>query len=85
MKLCRVIPYLNTIYKYVNHVTNPRVLLTSAFFSGNQQFLLYQEIDCILIFNFYFLFNFFLVFNGFSNKHGSSFDDVCKIDCSSPS
>ena len=54
--------------------------IQSAFFTRNQQILLYQEITIQIVFwciisN---SFNFFLVLKGFFNKHGCNFDDVSK-------
>ena len=42
-----ILPYLEKVLPYINNVKHPspRVLLTSAFFTGNQQSLLYQEIQ----------------------------------------
>ena len=63
------------------------ILLTSAFFTRNQQIFVYQEIQIYIafwcaIFN---SFNFFWVFKDFFNKRGYNFDDVSKNGYSKPS
>ena len=40
-----VVPYLKKIKKYMNHIAHPWLLLTSPFFTGNLQILLYQKIQ----------------------------------------
>ena len=46
MKLGTVIPYLKKIQKYMNHVTQPlKYADINIFLTGNQQILLYQEIQ----------------------------------------
>ena len=53
--LATVIPYPKKIQKYINHVTYPSVLLTSAFYhhkSANFAMSRNAEVDCVLIYNF---------------------------------
>ena len=73
--------------KCINTRHTPWILLTSAFFTKNQQIFVYQEIQIYIafwcaIFN---SFNFFWVLKDFFNKHGYNFDDVSKNGYSKPS
>ena len=45
MKLGTVIPHLKKIQKFINHVTHPLSSADITIFTGNQQLLLYQEIQ----------------------------------------
>ena len=81
MKLGRVIPYLKKIQKiYQSRDTVPGFCWHQHFFTGNQQILLYQEIQIQIAFwsiisN---SFNFSWVFKYFLNKPGHNFYDVTK-------
>ena len=80
MILGTVIPYLKKIQKiYESHDTPPKFCWHQHFFTGNQQILLFKEIQIYIafwyiIFN---LFNFSWVFGDFFNKP-YNFDDVSK-------
>ena len=80
-KLCTVIPYLKKIQKlYKSRDTSPEFCWNQHFFTGNQQILLYQEIQIYIAFWYiiYNSFNFSWVFEDFFNKPGYNFDDVSK-------
>ena len=81
MKLGTVIPYLKKIQKiYESHDTPPELYWLQHFFTGNQQILIYQEIQIYIAF-WYIIsssFNFFWVFKGFFNKSGYNVDDIRK-------
>ena len=79
MKLGTVIPYLKKIKKmYESRDTPFEFCWHKHFLTGNQQILLYTDIDCILIHDFW-------VFKYFFNKPGYNFDDVSKNSYPRPS
>ena len=82
MKPGTVIPYLKKIQKtYESRDTPPKFCWHQRFFTGNQQILLYHEIQiwigfwCIISNSF----NFSSVFEDFFKKPVYNFDDVSKI------
>ena len=88
MKLGTVIPYLKKIQKiYESRDTPPEFCWQQHFFIGNQQILLYQEIQiniafwCIISNSF----NFSWIFEYFFNKPGYNLDDVRKNGYPRPS
>ena len=87
-KLGTVIPYLKKIQKiYESRDTPPDSCWHQHFFTGNQQILLYQEIQIQIAF-WYIIsnsFNFSWVFKDFFNKPGYNFDDVSKNGYPRPS
>ena len=88
VKLDTLIPYLRRIQKLYESRDIPLGFCwLQYFFTGNQQILLYQEIQ--IQFPFRFIISnsskFFLVFQYFLNKHGHNFDDVSKNCYSRPS
>ena len=88
MKLGTIIPYLKKIQKiYESRDTPPEFCWHQFFFTGNQQILLYQEIQIKTAF-WYIVsnsFNFSWFFKDFFNKPGYNFDDVSKNGYSRPS
>ena len=83
MKLGTLIPYLKKIRKiYKSRDTRDTPLefcRHQRFFIGNQQVLLYQEIQIYIIF-WYIVsnsFNFFWVFNDFFNEHDNYVNENC--------
>ena len=88
MKLSTVIPCLKKIQKiYELRDTCLEFCWHQHLFTGNQQILLYQEMQTqtafwYIISNSY---NFFWVFKDCFNKHGYNFDDVSKNGYSRPS
>ena len=82
MKIGTVIPCLKKIRKiYELRDTHSEFCWHQHFFTGNQQILLYQEIQIQIAF-WYIIsnsFNFSWVFKDFFNKPGYNFDDVSKL------
>ena len=81
MKLDTVIPYLRKIQKiYKSRNTSLKFCWHQHFFTGNQQILLFQEIQIWI--GFWYIisnsFNFSWVFNNCFEKHGYNFDDARK-------
>ena len=79
--LAIVIPYLKKIQKiYESHDTPLEFCWHQLFFTTNQQFLLYQEMQILIAF-WYLICNYFdlsWVFKECFNKYGYTFDDVSK-------
>ena len=87
MKLGTVIPYPKKIQKiYESHETPLDFCWYQYFFTGNQQILLYQEIQVYIAFWYIICncFNVFWVFKIFFNKYDYNFDDVSKNGYSKP-
>ena len=72
---------------YESRDTPPDFCWHQHFFTGNQQILLYQEIQIYIAFWYiiYNSFNFSWVFQDFLNKPGYDFDDVSKNSYPRPS
>ena len=87
MKRDTVIPYQKKIKKiHESHVTPLAFSWHQYFFTGNQQILLYQEIQIQITFWYIISISFkvFWVCKDCFNKHGYNFDDVSKKGYSRP-
>ena len=88
MKLGKIKPYLKKTQKlYESRETPFEFCWHQHFFIGNQQILLFQEIQISIAF-WYIIpdpFDVFWAFKDFFDKHGYNFDDVSKIGSSRPS